>query len=88
MIRLRILGENFQPPTTVRLVRNGEQLVGKVIDQTATSLNANISLADATVGQWNLVVENASGRQGRLPEAFEVQQTVRSSDPDVSAPDA
>jgi hypothetical protein len=72
-LRLMIHGANFQPPTTVRLVRNGEQLIGNVVEQTPTSIAVETTLAGAGTGRWDLVVENADGSHARQPRAFEVQ---------------
>jgi hypothetical protein len=72
-VRFTIRGQNFGVSPAVRLERNGEALVGSVVEQTPTAITADIVLGSSSLGPWDLVVENADGTQARRSQAFQLQ---------------
>ena len=82
-----LVGTNFQSGTTVTLNRTGyaDIVANPVVVDSDIHITCTLPLSGATVGTWNITVENPDGGTGTLVDGF----TITDSNPTVTsiAPD-
>jgi len=74
-LSLEIVGTGFWSPKAVRLLRGNEEMLGTELLSNATKIQCKVMIDKDPGGKWDVIVENADGKQGRLPDAFTITQT-------------
>ncbi len=73
-----LAGTNFRDEAAVRLRKSGETdiVATDVAVVSSEQITCSFDITDADDGHWDVVVENADGESGQLPDGFEVVGSI------------